>query len=83
MWVSAADVDVGYMGGAPARQPGCIAATVESLSELSVGEFGDDVEVAKMARILLNQVEWNKMRSSVAGSAPSQRGPGLPTSSRS
>jgi len=32
-------------------------ATVESLSELSVGEFGDDVEVAKVARILLSQVK--------------------------
>ena len=50
MWVSAADVDVGYMG----RGAGASPATVESLSELSVDELGDDVEVAKVARILLN-----------------------------
>jgi len=36
MWVSAADVDVGYMGRAPARQPGASPATVDSLSAVLI-----------------------------------------------
>ena len=47
-------------------------ATVESLSELSVGEFGDDVEVAKVARILLNQVEQDAFERRGFGPIPAR-----------
>ena len=51
------------------------------LPELPGDEFGDDVEVSPDGGVLLDQMEQDGFEP--PGSAPSQRGPGLPVSARS
>ena len=43
-----------------------------SLPELTVGEFGDDVEVSEVAGVLLNQMEQDALERRGLGTVPSR-----------